>query len=756
MPPKTGEAFSFVVEGLPAETFIPVRFKGEEALSRPYRFEILMLSKQPHIDPGAVLNHRAKLVINHDPEPVFFNGLPRRFEQGGRVRDLTVYRTVLVPKFRFLGLSEDNQVFLDQTTPEFLDAALRDGGLDPDDYEFRLARDYPRREYVCQYGESNLDFVHRRMEFHGLYYFFEQLDRAEKLVITDSLLAHVKRPGVGRLLFVPPEGLSPADKGNIVFDFSRASRRTSAEVRLKDYNYRKPGLDIVGEAGQAGRRGPENFLYGEHAGTPEESLYLARIRSESLSCRGREFSARGYSPYISPGYLFELAGRLKTGRDLPFLAVEVIHQGEQAGFLQPGRTRAAEGSSYVNTFKGIPQGVQFRPEQATKRPRVSGVINARIDGQGEGRYAELDNQGRYKVRLPFDLAGRAGGKASHWVRLAQPYAGPNYGFHCPLHKGCEVILTFVNGDPDRPIIAAAVPNPDNASPVTMDEQASNILRTAGGNKIVMIDEAGAQGVFLSSPKSNTWMSLGRLHENGKQAAAASYRFGWNKKKEGGWAPLKNHDDGFALGTDSTWGKYIGQDLNLEVWGNKMKMVVGGAQKYFLGAKNRTVAGLFSSTTLGGRITLMVPTKWEKNNLHVETQEELIELIKSKIETAQTKILAADTKLSVIKSTTTTATTKKLLAQLCIDTIQSKKQILNRAISTIQTEGDAMDLLIEQVNKKIETSNATLDVTTEKVIQTRTAVKRFGVLFEKGAQHVEQVATNLGKMGCSIERGRRNM
>ena len=121
-------------------------------------------------------------------------------------------------------------------------------------------------------------------------------------------------------------------------------------------------------------------------------------------------------------------------------------------------------------------------------------MNAHIDAAGSGQYAEVDNQGRYKVILPFDLNSAMGGKASSWLRMAQPYAGENHGMHFPLHKGTEVLLTFIDGDPDRPIIAAAVPNPITPSPVNSSNSTQSRITTAGGNKLHMEDQQGGEGM----------------------------------------------------------------------------------------------------------------------------------------------------------------------------------------------------------------------------------------------------------------------
>ena len=142
---------------------------------------------------------------------------------------------------------------------------------------------------------------------------------------------------------------------------------------------------------------------------------------------------------------------------------------------------------YLSRFEAIPFEVQFRPERVTPWPRIHGILHAHIDADTSGDYAQIDELGRYRVRLPFDSSGRQGSSASRWIRLAQPYAGAGYGSHFPLHKGTEVLLAHIDGDPDRPIIVGSVPNPHTISPATSANATQSVVNTASGIRIEMED-----------------------------------------------------------------------------------------------------------------------------------------------------------------------------------------------------------------------------------------------------------------------------
>jgi hypothetical protein len=210
---------------------------------------------------------------------------------------------------------------------------------------------------------------------------------------------------------------------------------------------------------------------------------------------------------------------------------------------------------YHNSFSAIPEDAQFRPERTAHKPKIAGTMHAHIDAEGSGEYAELDDHGRYKIRLPFDINDDHGdGKASAFVRMAQPYAGTEHGMHFPLHKGTEVLLTFIDGDPDRPIIAGAVPNPDTMSPVTSANQSESVIKTAGDNKIRIEDRVGTERIIMETPTDNTWVRMGAPNDPPPPSDASASS---GKKKEG--AGIRRLAEGFVRDQDLTDGIKIHTD-----------------------------------------------------------------------------------------------------------------------------------------------------------------------------------------------------
>jgi type VI secretion system secreted protein VgrG len=254
------------------------------------------------------------------------------------------------------------------------------------------------------------------------------------------------------------------------------------------------------------------YFYGEHFKTPEEGRTLANVRAEEIRCRENLFHGEGTQPALCPGFIFEIADHYRESYNQKYLIAEIEHQGGQTSAFMAGTgdelTEGEQQPTYSNAFTAIPAGVQFRPKRNTTKPRFYGTMNAKVDAAGIGQYAEIDDEGRYKVKLPFDQNGNNGGKASRWVRMMQPYAGADHGMHFPLHKGTEVLLTFVDGDPDRPIIAGAVPNAETKSVVTSLNATRNTIRSAGGNTLEMQDMAGMERVLLSTPHEDTYLHMG--------------------------------------------------------------------------------------------------------------------------------------------------------------------------------------------------------------------------------------------------------
>jgi|GEM_PF-501275 len=514
--------FHFTSSAVAEDTFFVLEFQGREALSGLFHFDLLLASAKRGVDPATLLDESATFTISSQSGTLPFCGVLTLFAQEQRVQNYVLYRARLTSPLARLAVTAHNQIFLDKTLQQFLELALADGGLAPDqDFSCKLVESYPSREYVCQYNESHFAFVSRWMEREGLYYFFDQTPQGQgKLVITDTNSAHTTMPKAGELRYAPPSGMQATHGDEIATAFSLKQSPMPRNVRVKDWNYRTPDLDVQGVADVDPNGRGEFFFYGDHLLAPSQAERLAKVRAQELLCRQERYQGESSAPFLRAGFTVTLINHYREDFNQEYLITGVEHRGSQRSYLtQIMNTGQGQSESilYDNSFTAIPARIQFRPERTTPWPRFSGVMHAHIDAAGSGEYAEVDEQGRYKVVLPFDLSGRKDGLASSWLRMAQPYGGTDHGLHFPLHKGAEVLLACEEGDPDRPLILAAAPNPLFPSLVTEKNQTQSRITTGSGNAILFEDREEQQHILLHSPKQDSYVQLGAIADPPSQS-----------------------------------------------------------------------------------------------------------------------------------------------------------------------------------------------------------------------------------------------
>ncbi|WP_052812792.1 type VI secretion system Vgr family protein [Desulfonatronum thioautotrophicum] len=587
MPQPRENAFTFVSQALPEDTFTVVRFNGEEGLSTLYRFDILLVSQRRNVDLTAILQNPATFTIKgaiSGSADLPFHGILSAFEMMHQVGDSVFYRAELRPKLWWLTQTHHNQVFLGKTNEEFLTAVLEDAGLTSGlDFEFRYKHKYPAWEFVCQYGESHYQFLSRWLERNGVYYWFDQGGVSEKMIASDTLIAHTSLPGHETFRYSPPSGLDADETGRVVKRFTLKQSPMPKSILVRDYSYMKPSLPLEGKARvQDGGRG-DIYFYGEHFLDNAEGDRLAGIRADEYHCREKVFHGLSSIPAVRPGYTFELERHFHEAFNTKYLTTMVRHEGSQERYLLGGLGGGEQGVKdelfYRNTFACIPADIQYRPPRITAKPRMAGSLSAKIDAAGSGKYAELDRYGRYKVILPFDLSGRRDGKASAWLRMATPYAGADHGMHFPLLKGTEVLIGFIDGDPDRPIIQAAVPNQETPNVVTEGNAPHNALRTAGGSEMVFSDIRGSQAIGVALPAGAARLVMTNADDEDASQTAGD---GDGEGETGEQSKKKS--------TVEIWGDSI-RNVALE---NKVENTIGQAFSFFGGIKNDVSVGVKGS------------------------------------------------------------------------------------------------------------------------------------------------------------------
>ncbi|MEZ4297662.1 MAG: type VI secretion system tip protein TssI/VgrG [Polyangiaceae bacterium] len=452
---------------------------GREAVSQLFRFDIDLVSTDRSGLSPALAGTTLTLVIDVDGrEARRVHGMVSEITDAFTDRaGLRHHRLTLVPHAYRLAMVHTQDIYMDITVPELLAAKLGGVGL-ARHVDMRLLADYPRRDFIVQWDETDLAFVSRLAEHLGIGFFFEEQGGAQKLVFTDH-----------------PDGYSsPEDRtapfgerseGHGVFEFDATTRMIPSFYAVRDYNDRTPHVDLstFHRWDDAHPGGVVDF--GSHVLTPEDSAHLARVRAEERRATQLVHAGKSVLPALSAGARFRFEGHPDfDAADL--LITEVSHRVEQTA---KGAWADAP-LSYENSFRAIPAERTYRPPRATPRPRISGVVTAIVDPGPTGieRYAQMDPEGRYWLRFLFDTTPSGRRPPSLPVRMLQPHAGEGYGVHFPLKPGTEVLVAFVNGDPDRPVLAGAVHNPLTPPTVTQKNPMTHRIRTSGGVIFDIVDE----------------------------------------------------------------------------------------------------------------------------------------------------------------------------------------------------------------------------------------------------------------------------
>lgn len=493
-----------------------IRATGTERLGQLYDFELDLMSPGAPLDAATLLELPLTLHLRDVEGERVLHGIAAQVSDRMTTEtEQLVYRLRLVPRAWRLSLTRTTEIFMDLSVPEVIVTKLERAGLVAgQDVEQRLRSSYPIREYIVQYDESDLGFVQRLAEHVGITLGFVQGNDRERIVLADHNEAF---PELDEPVIFHPRG----EKAG-VFELSTTTSTLPARCAVKDYNYRTPQVALL--ADEAVAEGKEGLVYeyGGHFKTQDEARQLAVVRAEEVACGRTVLEGRATDLRLGAGARLKLEGHPRG--ELELLVTEVRHRYHNAVAMHGGGE--GTGRVYECEFAARLQAYPYRPPRVTPKPRIHGCITAQVESAGDGPYAELDDEGRYHVRFLFDVTDSSRGGASRLVRMAQPHAGPGYGFHFPLRHGVEVLITFIDGDPDRPIISTAVPNPQTPSVVGAGNGTRNIIRTGGGNEINIDDTKGAERIKLSTPFGGSSFQLGAPN-NPSSGASLTTSESWN-------------------------------------------------------------------------------------------------------------------------------------------------------------------------------------------------------------------------------------
>ena len=488
-------------------------FRGQEAISRPYQFEIFLAYRDNHaddLDLSDAVGAKAKLTLDRQSDllpPFNFCGVIASIELMHELDGHALFRAVLVPRLWQLGLSRHSRIFTKKKLPDVITSILEDNGFTTDDYELRLGA-YDTEEHITQYMESDLDFISRWMEREGIFYYFEHTDDVEKLILADKK-AYDKDVLPLPIPYHPQLG-HDRSAGASFRAFTCKHSTLPAKVVLKDYDYLKPNLLVSGNAPVSHTGAGDVSVYGQRFFAPGQGEKLAKLRAEELLARQVVYRARGHRMHLRTGYTFELEDHPRHAFNQKYLTISAEHHGNQGAGSSDFKEllKLPHDDVYHVELDAIPASTQFRAESKTEWPRIHGYENGIVDGPADSEYAQIDDQGRYNLKFKFDESNLRNGKATTWVRMMQPHGGKVEGFHFPLRKGTEVICAFLSGDVDRPVITGVVPTAITPSPVVASNHTQNIIQTGSENYITMEDKSGVQFINIFCPISTTNLYMG--------------------------------------------------------------------------------------------------------------------------------------------------------------------------------------------------------------------------------------------------------
>ena len=482
------------------DAVIPVSFTGTEALSRPFLFTVDLVSENSAVDASKLLGKAVTLHAERpDGELRHFHGLVRRFSSLGGSQYVSNYRAEIVPALWFLSLYNDCRTLENMTAVEVVEDVCKKSGVSG--IKQRLASKPPKREYITQYRETHLQFVSRLLEELGIFYTFEHSSSGHTLVLTDSQAGSIPAGEVPKVRVVPNRmGDRPLD--DTVFNYSREFAVHTAKVALRDHDLLR--VDSTGEVSSGGphARG-ERFEFLGDLGL-DRSQDDAKLRIEEEERDYELLRGKSTCVALQSGTRTRMIEAPSDIDEKEFHVIEVSHRME-GGDVHASGTLA---SKYENEFIAIPVATRYRPPRTTPRPSVRGTQVAKVVGSGGARNIDVDKEGRVLIEFPWDRGAGKDGKSTHRVHVASVWGGAKWGFVQIPRIDQEVLVEYLEGDIDRPLITGRVYNKQHEHPYdlpanktqsgwksqTLDGGAENF------NEIRFEDKKDSEHVYVQAEK----------------------------------------------------------------------------------------------------------------------------------------------------------------------------------------------------------------------------------------------------------------
>jgi type VI secretion system secreted protein VgrG len=476
-------------------------FKGTESISRLFRFELDLLSENSSISYPDIVGKNVTISLKQPDESYrYINGVISRFAQHATEEQFTAYRAEMVPWLWLLTRNADCRIWKNKSIPDIIIEVFNDLGFN--DYTNSLQSSYDPREYCVQYRESSFNFVSRLMEQYGIFYFFKHEQGKHTLVMADSPTAHSSCPGQSSIRHVAVSGGPQED---VITEWHIEQELRTGKYSHTHYNFETPSTSLMSteptvyEVG--GNSKFETYHYfGEHL-TKGAGQALSKIRMEEEEAGHLVAHGTSQCRMFVSGYKFTLEEHPRKDMNTDYVLTEIQHTAVTDAFPSSGNP---EGESYSNTFTCMPLSVPFRPLRVTGRPKINSLQPAIVIGSS-GEEINTDQYGRVQVMFPWDRQGTG----TYWARVSQVWAGNNWGAIFIPRIGTEVLVDFMEGNPDHPVVVGQVYNGMDMPPWSLpDRQNLSGFRshsTKGGgehnaNVLTFDDTMGSEIFYMRAEK----------------------------------------------------------------------------------------------------------------------------------------------------------------------------------------------------------------------------------------------------------------
>ncbi|GJD50494.1 Actin cross-linking toxin VgrG1 [Methylobacterium crusticola] len=507
-PPVQTDRLLQLITPLGQDVLIPIALNGSEGLSELFAFTVEMTSTNAGITADQLLGKSATLKIRRpDADPRIINGIIASFAAADQTVDgLRRYHMVLRPKLWLLTRTADCRIFQNQTVPQIADTLLSEAGV-TDTKKQGLNGSHPSRDYCVQYRETDFDFLVRLWAEEGIYYYFQHSDGQHTLVLSDSTAGYCE------CIDKSVQHAPPSASDTIAVQTWRvADHFSSGKVTLRDYNFEQPTTDLSATTAtvlsNSAFKQWELFDYPGDYTQKGDGTTLSRTRMEEVEARYAITEGEATYRGFMPGAKITMAKHeVAVEQGQSYVLAWVHHEAEDRTHLG----RQAETPRYRNTFTALPAATPFRPPPVTRRPLISGPQTATVVGpSGEEIYC--DKYGRIRVQFPWDRLGKNDENSSCWIRVGQWIAGATWGSQFVPRVGMEVIVVFLEGDPDRPLVVGTVYNGQNMPPYVLpDNKTQSGIKTRSSsqgsastfNELRFEDKKGSELVYMHAQKDFT-------------------------------------------------------------------------------------------------------------------------------------------------------------------------------------------------------------------------------------------------------------